>query len=182
MRVEVPAGTVVGATRSFGDVVLLADGADTAGAAAHCGRRRAAARTPGGSSSASCWAGGSAGTMPDLPGRRSLRRRPLTGIVDYGFSNYRVQVLAPPAPPAPAAPSPVSAPAESLRGCGERTLIDAPGSEARSPLATFNAENLLDRPGRRSADRPRSVRRSGRRRWERRRSSPSTRSRTTAAR
>lgn len=127
MRVEVPAGIVVGATRSFGDVVLLGDGADTAGAL----------RTP---------AGGLrqpgpgrlferillgrriSGRMPDFRvGDRLVR--PGVGIVDYGFSNYRVQLLA--APPAGEAGRPA---------CGERSgLAEAPGALT---VATFNAENL----------------------------------------
>ena len=129
MRVVVPPGTVIGATRSFGDIVLLADGADIAGAL----------RTPAG------------GVRQPEPGRLIerifLSRRlsgkmpdfevgdriagPQVGIVDYGFSNYRVQLLAAP----PAAPDSPTRPA-----CSERTGLAA--AQGRLTVATFNAENL----------------------------------------
>ena len=129
MRVTVPAGTVVGATRSFGDIVLLGDGADTAGAA----------RTPAGGLRQPATgrlferiflSRRIAGKMPDLQVGDRIDS-PLTGIVDYGFSNYRVQLLE---------PLTHSAAAGSRPACGERTqLTRAPGDLT---LATFNVENL----------------------------------------
>ena len=130
MRVTVPAGTVVGATRSFGDVVLLADGADTAGAArTEVGGLR---QPEGGRLFERIFLSRRiAGKMPDLQVGDRIDS-PLTGIVDYGFSNYRVQLLEP-LPPSPPAAGPQPA-------CGERTeLTRAPGDLT---LATFNVENL----------------------------------------
>ncbi len=133
MRVEVPPGTVVGATRSFGDVVLLADGADTAGAL----------RTPAGGLRQP--AAGKlferiflsrriASKMPDFQVGDRIDST-LTGIVDYGFSNYRVQLLAPPPLPSPPAPARGARPE-----CGDRTeLTPAAG---KLTLATWNVENL----------------------------------------
>lgn len=138
MRVEVPVGTVVGATRSFGDVVLLADGAERAGAArTSVGGLR---QPEGGRIFERIFLSRRiAGSMPDYRVGDRIDEG-LTGVVDYGFSNYRVQVLAPPAPPAPAAPSPVSSPGESLRGCGARTQIAARAGTLA--LATYNVENF----------------------------------------
>lgn len=127
MRVEVPAGVVVGATRSFGDVVLLADGADTAGAlrTAAGGVRQPA---PGQLFERILLGRRISRTMPDFRvGDRFAG--PLTGIVDYGFSNYRVQLLA--VPPAVGTARPA---------CGERTAIT--GERGALTVATFNAENL----------------------------------------
>ncbi len=129
MRVTVPAGTVVGATRSFGDVVLLADGADTAGAA----RTQAGGlRQPeDGRLFERIFLGRRiAGRMPDLRVGDRIDT-PQTGVVDYGFSNYRVQLLEP-LPPSPAA--------GSRPACGERTELT--GSPGDLTLATFNVENL----------------------------------------
>ncbi|MDQ1348750.1 MAG: uncharacterized protein QG573_2126, partial [Acidobacteriota bacterium] len=129
MRVTVPAGTVVGATRSFGDVVLLGDGADTAGAArTPVGGLRQPA--PGRLFERIFLSRRIAGKMPDLQVGDRIGS-PLTGIVDYGFSNYRVQLLE---------PLTHSAAAGSRPACGKRTrLTRAPGDLT---LATFNVENL----------------------------------------
>ncbi len=129
MRVTVPAGTVVGATRSFGDVVLLADGADTAGAArTQVGGLR---QPEGGRLFERIFLSRRiAGRMPDFQVGDRIDS-PLAGIVDYGFSNYRVQLLAP--PPSP----PVAGRARSAATA--RELTPAPG---KLTLATFNVENL----------------------------------------
>ena len=129
MRVEVPAGTVIGATRSFGDVVLLADGADTAGAlrTAAGGVRQPA---PGRLLERIFLSRRLSGRMPDFRVGDRIAA-PQLGIVDYGFSNYRVQLLEPPLPMAAAGSRPA---------CGERTqLTRLPGDLT---LATFNVENL----------------------------------------
>ncbi len=120
---------MVGATRSFGDVVLLGDGADTAGAA----------RTPvgglrqpeGGRLFERIFLGRRiAGKMPDLQVGDRIDS-PLTGIVDYGFSNYRVQLLE---------PLTLRQPRGRGRRAAKRTqLTGAPGDLT---LATFNVENL----------------------------------------
>jgi len=129
MRVEVPPGTVIGATRSFGDVVLLADGADTAGAprTAAGGVRQPA---PGRLLERIFLSRRLSGRMPDFRVGDRIAA-PQLGIVDYGFSNYRVQVFAAPlAPPGPA----------TRPTCGERTeLADGKGELT---VATFNVENL----------------------------------------
>ncbi|MEO7795428.1 MAG: esterase-like activity of phytase family protein [Thermoanaerobaculia bacterium] len=128
MRVEVSPGTVVGATRSFGDLVLLADGADTAGAprSSAGGLRQPG---PGRIFERLFLSRRIAGKMPDFRVGDRIEA-PLSGIVDYGFSNYRVQVLE--APPAPIRKGEAT--------CGERTqLTQAPGDLT---LATFNVENL----------------------------------------
>ncbi len=126
MRVSVPAGTVVSATRSFGDFALLPDGASLFG-----GRRTLA----GGVRPA-----GEEGTFERvLVSRRILGRMPdlrvgdrisapMVGIVDYAFSNYRLQILAPPT---------VSS---SARPCAERTALT--GDAHHMTLATFNVENF----------------------------------------
>lgn len=131
MRVIVPPGTVVGATRSFGDLVLLADGADTAGAprTAAGGVRQP---EPGRLIERIFLSRRLSGRMPDFQvGDRIAAAQ--DGIVDYSFSNYRVQLLA--APPAPAAPETPSRPA-----CAERT--DLAAAKGELTVATFNAENL----------------------------------------
>jgi len=127
MRVTVPAGTVVGATRSFGDVVLLADGADTAGALrTQVGGVRQP--EPGRVFERIFLSRRISGKMPDFQVGDRIAA-PQVGIVDYNFSNYRVQLLA--APPPAATPRPA---------CGERTaLLQQTGTLT---VATFNAENL----------------------------------------
>ena len=131
MRVIVPAGTVVGATRSFGDVVLLADGGDTAGAprTAAGGVRQPA---PGKLFERIFLGRRLSGKMPDFRVGDRIGS-PQEGIVDYGFSNYRVQLLAP--PPSNGTPDPAPRPP-----CGERTGLSAGKGELT--VATFNAENL----------------------------------------
>ena len=128
MRVEVPAGVVVGATRAFGDVVLLADGADTAGAArTEVGGVRQPER--GRLLERIFLSRRLSGKMPDFQVGDRIAA-PQVGIVDYGFSNYRVQVLVAPPPPL----------ATNRPDCGERTaLVSQTGTLT---VATFNAENL----------------------------------------
>lgn len=128
MRVTVPRGTVVGATRTFGDVVLLADGADTAGAV-----RTSAGGVrqpePGRLFERIFLSRRLSGRMPDFQVGDRIAA-PQVGIVDYSFSNYRVQLLVPPvAPDSPTRPA-----------CSERT--DLAATKGRLTVATFNAENL----------------------------------------
>jgi hypothetical protein len=124
MRVEVPPGTVIGPTRDFGEIVLLPDGAEVEARTAPGGvlftsSRVELDRFPVGKRIA--------GKMPDFAVGARIDRS-FVGIVDYGFSIYRVQALAPPAPPPAAAP------------CGETTALR--GGKAGLTLATLNVENL----------------------------------------
>ncbi len=126
MRVSVPAGTVVSATRSFGDFTLLPDGAELgSGQRTLAGglRIRSAESLP----ERVIVSRRIAGRMPDLQVGDRITA-PIVGIVDYGFSNYRVQVVAPPA---------VSA---SARPCGERTALA--GDARHLSVATWNVENF----------------------------------------
>lgn len=124
MRVEVPGGTVVGPTTSYGELVLVPDGTDPG------------IRTRAGGVLLS--AGG-----PPLPavrlGRRLLGqvpaldvgsrlRGPLTGIVDYDFTSYKLLPLAP-------------LEVESRSPSADATASLA-GDARRLTIATFNVENL----------------------------------------
>ncbi|MEO8275723.1 MAG: esterase-like activity of phytase family protein [Thermoanaerobaculia bacterium] len=127
MRVEVPAGTVVSATRAFGDFALLADGASLAGGM----RTAAGGLLPGVADQLFervILSRRISGKMPDLAVGDRIDA-PMTGIVDYGFSNFRVQLLAPPVVSDSHASS-----------CGERTALIA--GDHRLTLATFNVENF----------------------------------------
>ncbi|MEO8195734.1 MAG: esterase-like activity of phytase family protein [Thermoanaerobaculia bacterium] len=129
MRVTVPPGTIVGATRTFGDVVLLADGADTAGAVrTPVGGVRQPA--PGQVFERIFLSRRLSGTMPDFQVGDRIAT-PQVGIVDYAFSNYRVQLLAAP---------PVEPDASTRPACGERTRLSA--EKGKLTVASFNAENL----------------------------------------
>ena len=123
MRVEVPAGVVVGPTRSFGEIALLPDGVE---AASHSARGGVMLAEAGADLSRIIVGRRLAGSMPDLAvGDRVTRD--FAGIVDYGFSNYKVQPLAP-------------LTVESRGNCGATTELAAiPG---RLTLATLNLENL----------------------------------------
>lgn len=126
MRVSVPAGTVVSATRSFGDLTLLPDGADLgSGQRTRAGGLRIASAES--LPERVIVSRRIAGKMPDLQVGDRITA-PIVGIVDYNFSNYRLQILAPPA---------VSS---SERPCGERAALA--GNARHLTLATFNVENF----------------------------------------
>ncbi len=93
MRATLPESVVAGATRSFGEIVVLPEGVPSSGASAAGGAL--ALRDGGGPLARVFVSGRLAGGMP----RAAVGDRvagPLTGIVDYAFSNYRLQPLAPP--------------------------------------------------------------------------------------
>ena len=123
MRVEVPGGTVVGPLRSFGEFVLLPDGAEAGAKSAKGG---IFFTEQGGSDLDRVVVGRRiAGKAPEVQVGDRIDG-PFVGIVDYGYSIYKVQALA----PLTAATS----------ACGESTALrDGKGSVT---LATLNVENL----------------------------------------
>ncbi|MGE0641691.1 MAG: esterase-like activity of phytase family protein [Thermoanaerobaculia bacterium] len=123
MRLEIPPGTVVGPTRSFGEISLLPDGAPAVARTARGG----VLLVPDDEQLARVLVGRRlSGVMPDLAVGDRVEEA-FTGIVDYGFSNYKVQTLAPLVTSPPAACS------------GRTSLTDRRG---RLTLATLNLENL----------------------------------------
>ena len=134
MRVEVPAGTVIGPTRSFGDIALLPDGAEVAVRTARGG----VTFDPAGPDLDRVIVGRRlAGKMPDFAVGDRVDAA-FVGIVDYGFTTYRVQPLAPLATSTQAA-------------CGERTALAA--ARGSLTLATLNVENLSIARGEKDEDR-----------------------------
>ena len=124
MRVEVAGGAVIGATTGYGEIVLLPEGAEARPRTVAGGVRREPAGPP---LERILLSGRLLGGLPatDVGARVA---GPVTGVVDYSFSNYQVLATATPAL-APGRPA-----------CAERTaLAAAPG---RLTLATFNVENL----------------------------------------
>jgi hypothetical protein len=126
MRVEVPAGTVIGATRSFGDLVLLPDGANLAG-----GNRTGAGGlkldSGDGLPERFILSRRIAGRMPDFQVGDRIPAA-FHAIVDYAFSGYRLQLLA-----APEAPP-------GGRSCSDGAARS--GDPGQLTLATFNIENF----------------------------------------
>ena len=124
MRVEIPASTVVGPTSGRGDLVLRPDGAPAV-------PRTAAGGVLLGETGPSLdrvFVGRKiAGEMP----RADVGARvggPITGIVDYSYSNYRVWPLAPLAVNTPG------------RGCDVSATLR--GDRHHVTIASFNVENL----------------------------------------
>jgi hypothetical protein len=128
MRVEVGAGTVVGPTRSFGELVLLPDGVETGPRTAAGGVRLEPAGPPPGRVAIS---GRLAGGMPDAAVGARIPH-PVEGIVDYGFGAYRLLAVA--------RPEVLAAPGGRCAPGGERTRLRA--EPERPTLAVFNVENL----------------------------------------
>ena len=123
MRVEVPAGTVVGPTRSFGDIALLPDRSEVAVRSARGGVMFTAA---GPDLDRLIVGRRISGAMPDLAVGDRVDR-PFVAIVDYGFSSYRLQALAP-----------LVTSSRSI--CNDRSLLRK--KWRRQTLATVNVENL----------------------------------------
>lgn len=124
MRVEVPGGTVVGPTASYGELVLRPDGASqvlrtTAGGV----------KLPAGTPSVERVILGRklTGKIPSLD-VGSRVSGPITGVVDHSFANYKVLPL-----------SPLPVEKESRAG-DESTALE--GDRKRLTAATFNVENL----------------------------------------
>lgn len=94
MRVELPAGVVTGATRAFGEFVVLPEGEPVTGQSAFGG---ALARPDGGGPLSRVFLDSRlAGPAPRAAvGDRLVA--PLVGVVDYSYSNYRLLALQPPA-------------------------------------------------------------------------------------
>ncbi|MBZ0102224.1 MAG: esterase-like activity of phytase family protein [Thermoanaerobaculia bacterium] len=93
MRLTLPDSVVAGATRSFGEIVVLPEGVPSTGTSAAGGAL--ARRDGGGPLDRAFVSGRLAGSMP----RAAVGDRvagPLTGVVDYAFSNYRLLPLVPP--------------------------------------------------------------------------------------
>ena len=123
MRLEVGTGTVIGPTTSYGELVLRADGAPRPATAVGGVRRTEA----GGALDRVLVAGRLGERLPQLAvGSRVTR--PVTGIVDYAFSAYRLLALGPIATE--------SSPAE----CEAATALR--GDRRHLTLATVNVENL----------------------------------------
>lgn len=124
MRVTVPAGTIVGPTREFGELVLFPDGAAAAPRTPVGGLRL----SPAGASLERLIVGRRlTGRMPELSVGDRIREE-FGGIVDYSFANYKVQTLAP-------------LPTESRgRSCRDATALAS--SRRFLTLATYNVENL----------------------------------------
>ncbi len=124
MRVELPPAIVTGPTRAFGEAVWFAD---DGGGEEHSD---AGGRLlfPGGPELDRWLVGGRfVGSFPDLAVGARIAG-PTVGIVDYSFSNYKVQLLAPPTIEAPGF------------GCRASTSLRSEGD--RLTLATLNLENL----------------------------------------
>lgn len=124
MRVAVPAGAVVGPTRDFGEMVVYPDGAQPLPRTLVGGLRATAA-----------------GPSPErvILGRRLTGRIPelsvgdrvgeeLVGVVDYSYSNYKVQPMAP-----------LVAVARG-KSCRDASALGS--SRHFVTLGTFNVENL----------------------------------------
>ena len=124
MRAEIPAGTVVGPTSSRGDLVLRPDGAPAVPRTAAGGVLLPEA---GPSLDRVLVGRRIAGEMPraDVGARV---RGPVTGIVDYAYSNYRFWPLAP-----------LALEAEG-RGCDAAATLR--GDRRHLTVASFNVENL----------------------------------------
>ena len=124
MRVELPGGTVVGPTASYGELVLRPDGAREVPRTVRGGVLLA----PEGAAFERAVLGRRvAGGIPELPVGARLAG-PITGIVDYSFSAYKVLPLAPLAVAEPGAP------------CDARTSLA--GDRRHLTVASFNVENL----------------------------------------
>ncbi len=124
MRAQIPAGTVVGPSSSRGDLVLRPDGAPAVPRTAAGG----VLLPESGPSLDRVLVGRRiAGEMPraDVGARV---RGPITGIVDYAFSNYRLWPLAP-----------LALEAEG-RSCGAAATLR--GDRRHLTIASFNVENL----------------------------------------
>jgi ABC-type Mn2+/Zn2+ transport system permease subunit/predicted extracellular nuclease len=124
MRVELPDAVVTGPTLSFGEVVLMPADEPAAGRSEAGGRLLA----PDGPSLGRWFVGARfLDRMPDLEvGARVAG--PLRGVVDYSFSNYKVQLTEPPV-----------AASAGFDCAAKTTLVSAPG---RLTVATLNVENL----------------------------------------
>lgn len=124
MRVEVPAGTVVGPTSARGDLAVRPDGAPDVPRTAAGG---VLLRPSGPSFDRALLSRRLAGPTPaaDVGARLA---GPIAGIVDYSFSNYRVLPLAPPVVEKP--------------GAGCDAVATLRGDERHLTIATFNVENL----------------------------------------
>ena len=125
MRVEIPAATVVGPTSSHGDLVLRPDGVPAVPRTAAGG---VLLPETGPSLDRVLVGRKLAGGMPvaDVGARV---HGPITGIVDYAYSNYRILPLAPLAVETPGRGC--DGAASTLRGDGRHLTI-----------ASFNVENL----------------------------------------
>jgi endonuclease/exonuclease/phosphatase family metal-dependent hydrolase len=124
MRVELPAGTVVGPSSSRGDLTLRPDGAPAVPRTAAGGVLLPEA---GPSLDRALLSRRLAGWMPaaDVGARLA---GPIAGVVDYSFSNYRIYPFASPVLETPG------------RGCAATTSLA--GDEKHLTVATFNVENL----------------------------------------
>jgi len=124
MRVELPGGVVVNPTASYGELVLRPDGAAAVPRTAAGGVRLTAA---GPSLDRVTLSRRLVGEVPDLDVGARLAG-PIVGVVDYGFSSYKVLPLA----PLRASPG--------AFGCGDETQLT--GDRRHLTVATFNVENL----------------------------------------
>lgn len=124
MRVEVDPGTVIGATTSYGELVLLPDGSEPGARTSRGGLLRAPAGPP---LERAIVSGRLLGELPVLDVGARIDA-PVHGVVDYSFSNYKVLATEPLA----------SRPAQ--RPCADPTTL---ASDARHlTIGTFNVENL----------------------------------------
>ena len=124
MRVEIPAGTVVGPTSSHGDLVLRPDGAPAVPRTAAGG---VLLPETGPSLDRVLVGRKLAGGMP-LADVGARVHGPITGIVDYSYSNYRFLPLAP-----------LVVEAQG-RGCDATGTLR--GDRRHLTIASFNVENL----------------------------------------
>jgi endonuclease/exonuclease/phosphatase family metal-dependent hydrolase len=125
MRVELPGGVVTGATRAFGELVLLPEGGAPAAPRTDAGGLRLAPEGP--ALERAILSRRLVGSIPELAvGARVAG--PIVGVVDYSFSNYKVLPLA----------------ALDVGGEGAGCTLPQPGVFAARGLdvATFNVENL----------------------------------------
>lgn len=124
MRVEIPAGTVVGPSSGRGDLVLRPDGAPAVPRTAAGG----VLLTVAGPSLDRVFLGPRlSGSLPSVDVGARLAG-PFTGIVDYAFSNYRVWPLEP------------VAVETAGDGCGGTSSLKGDGRHLT--VGSFNVENL----------------------------------------
>jgi hypothetical protein len=125
MRVELGGGVVSGPTLAYDELALLPD--DLAGAPRSVAGGALLAGETAPPLARVLLSGRLCGGLPRLAVGARLGG-PITGVVDYSFSNYKVLPLAPPAVVAPG------------HDCAARTTLA--GDRRRLTVATFNVENL----------------------------------------